>query len=56
MRHCNEKDNFQGREPWSSGFVKTLVIHEFESQHSLLDGHFLHLFVVTIVIFLKRRN
>ena len=24
--------------------------HEFESQHRIMDGHFSHLFVVTIVM------
>ena len=36
-----------GGDSWSEG-------HGFESQHHVLDGHFSHLFVVKIVIFVGK--
>ena len=42
---------FLGREPWSSGYDLCLKGRGFESQHHILDGHFSHLFVVRIVMF-----
>ena len=30
--------------------------HGFESQHCILDGHFSHIFVVKIVMFVKKEE
>ena len=49
--------NKLGREPWSSGYGKRLRSkgRGFESQHRILDGHFLHTFVVKICIVCLKR-
>ena len=45
-----------GEEPLSRGYGRRLMFegHVFESQHHILDGHFLHLFVVKIVLFVSK--
>ena len=47
-----------GREPWSSGYGRDSRSEGrgFESRHRILDGQFLHIFVVKVVMMFVQKD